>query len=464
MTESWRSVLCEQVFSDVGPGTVLRDFETLLNFIGDSGVRSTGKYHLLPMAGLATLDEQMAAPVRPRLERPQQFAFPQIHGLYLLLRALRLVKPEGSGKTTGRLVLDAPRVAQWRELNPTEKYFTLLDALIHKVDQAAAGDPSRGPGMLMELYVITLNSPREGRNVDSIGDLERWIVRCARNHFIPALVELFGWIEVTRRPQQDRESWTASRVRRTAFGHAMLCATKATLSRSAVDSESPMDKVDFLDVLVTGTFTSPIGGNLASIDEAVAPEESNDDQVIVDSHEDRHRELDDDDEGEQYGEEQALPCRLLFAEHFPAWQRSLKDSVREFQEGLYTFKVSLDDVWRSIEVPAETTCDSLLFTILKAFRFRDEDHLYEFTLTDIDGSTLNLIHDRMELTDTNQIDAAEMSVGELPLAEKGTMKLLYDFGDCWQFKIKLERIDPAARRRACKIIERHGTPPRQYEC
>ena len=38
--------LGSQVIDESGPGTVLRDFETLLEFVGLEGVRSTGKYHL----------------------------------------------------------------------------------------------------------------------------------------------------------------------------------------------------------------------------------------------------------------------------------------------------------------------------------------------------------------------------------------------------------------------------------
>ena len=68
------------------PGTIVADFEALMDFVA-SGVRSTGKYHLLPMARLNELDELMSTPLRPKLQRPQQRSFPHLNGLYLLLRA-----------------------------------------------------------------------------------------------------------------------------------------------------------------------------------------------------------------------------------------------------------------------------------------------------------------------------------------------------------------------------------------
>jgi hypothetical protein len=44
------------------------------------------------------------------------------------------------------------------------------------------------------------------------------------------------------------------------------------------------------------------------------------------------------------------------------------------------------------------------------------------------------------------------------------MTFLYDFGDNWQFDVKLEAIMPARGRvTKAKITERHGKPPKQYD-
>ena len=122
-----------QHIDNSGPGTILADFEALLDFVS-TGVRSTGKHHLLPMDRLRELDERMTIPLRPNLQRPQQRSFPHINGLYLLLRATQIGIPEGQGKTSGRLKLDPIMCQQWLQLNPTERYFNLLEAwLRHKL-------------------------------------------------------------------------------------------------------------------------------------------------------------------------------------------------------------------------------------------------------------------------------------------------------------------------------------------
>jgi len=43
------------------PGTIVADFEALMDFVA-SGVRSNGKYHLLPMARLNELEEGQSIP------------------------------------------------------------------------------------------------------------------------------------------------------------------------------------------------------------------------------------------------------------------------------------------------------------------------------------------------------------------------------------------------------------------
>jgi len=43
------------------------------------------------------------------------------------------------------------------------------------------------------------------------------------------------------------------------------------------------------------------------------------------------------------------------------------------------------------------------------------------------------------------------------------MNLVYDFGDNWQFDVKLERIDPPNKRmKKPRVLEKHGKAPEQY--
>ena len=78
--------LKNQTFSDNEPGTLLKDFSTLLDFIGPTGIPVSGKNHLIAIK-LLPLNQLMTNPLDAKLKRPQQKSFPHINGLYLLLRA-----------------------------------------------------------------------------------------------------------------------------------------------------------------------------------------------------------------------------------------------------------------------------------------------------------------------------------------------------------------------------------------
>jgi hypothetical protein len=160
-----RNHLDSQRIDEHGPGSVLIDFEVLLGFV-EEGVRSTGKYRLLPMARLFELDQRMTKPLCPRLRRPQQKSFPHINGLYLLLRATQLGVPEGHGKTSGRLTLDAAVHKQWLELNPTERYFNLLEAWLRRGDWEAIGLRGGGwmNGVALSARDLWMSIPAAGRS------------------------------------------------------------------------------------------------------------------------------------------------------------------------------------------------------------------------------------------------------------------------------------------------------------
>ena len=131
VSDTAKRVLHDQVVDDDHPGSILRDFETLLEFVGEEGLQTTGKYYFLPQSKLDQLNSVMSHPVVHRLKRPQQRSFPHLHGLYLLLRASGMGMGVGS-PPAGWLMLEPETVCEWRGLNAAERYFALLESgLVH---------------------------------------------------------------------------------------------------------------------------------------------------------------------------------------------------------------------------------------------------------------------------------------------------------------------------------------------
>lgn len=379
------------------PGTILRDFESVLDAFGTEGMRSTGKYHLFPQDRLFELDARLARPLRPKLKRPQQRSFPHLNGLYLLLRATHLAVPQGMGKTAGKLVVDQTVLGSWRSLNFTEQYFNLLEAWLLRGSNAMIGEPGqwwRGEmtTSAMRLWTVIVN---QDQRLFLEASLPFYV---ALDYCTLALLELFGLAEVDRGEPAEGASWRILAVRPTPFGEAIF-----------------------------NTLLSP-------------------DRILS-----MNLETDPPDFGY---------WQPLLQECFPEWRNNLQLPEPEFRDGVYYFKVRLGDPWRVIATAADHTLEDLAWSILKAFKFSG-DHLYEFRFYERDGSKAAVAHPYVE---DAVMHTDEFAIGYLPLAEGQSMEFKYDFGACWQFDVKLEKVEaPNPRLKKLRVVESHGAPPKEYE-
>jgi hypothetical protein len=85
-------ILQQQEITQTTPGSILQDFQTLLDFIGQEGMTVGSKRNLISQKPLAQINQQLAEPIQTDLQRPQQKSYPTINGLYLLLRATGIGK------------------------------------------------------------------------------------------------------------------------------------------------------------------------------------------------------------------------------------------------------------------------------------------------------------------------------------------------------------------------------------
>lgn len=393
-------VLKMQQIDDLQPGTILRDFQTLLDFVGTAGINTGGKNYRLPLATLSELDERMTHPLRPRKTRPQQVSYPHLNGLYLLLRATGLGVSSGEGNN-GRLSVNPERLAEWSDLNPEERYFTLFQAMLAASWELIDAERSSRSGVWNTLSRMLgrrktmFSSHHKQGGVPASELLYGW-----ENQTVVALLELFGILEIGRIAQQEGENWRIDRVETTPFGQAFL------------------QKFTDPDVLLG---------------------------MITDERQDA------DDRKHWLGE--------FYREFFPNCVNTLSHDDCQFVDGVWQFQVSLGDVWRRIIIPAELNADDLAFAIIDAFKF-DDDHFYEFKVRNRSGRRIQIapgdVDDADYYTD-------EFAIGRLPLDPGQTMTFDFDFGDTWEFTVKLEKILPLDMSLdGPKIIAKKGKAPRQY--
>jgi hypothetical protein len=402
--------LRSQAIADDQPGSVLRDFRMMLDFVGPHGFEASGKHKLLPLKFIPKLDARLSRPLNLALKRPQLRSHPYLQGLYLLLRAsgLTAVKDDGA---EARVVVDPEMLMQWNSLNSTEQYFNLFESWLRIGRPEILGEPSHFSRPMIESCLdIWRQLPKEGRHFDVKNDNYLQFHGTGQDLYHTALMGLFGLLKVEH-PHQSTGTWHPASLEHTPFGDAVLSLVP-----------------------------SPFG----SVYEAVL-------QNKVDASEDEQHEviLQPPDFG---------VWQPLFQPYFPQWQQNLELPQFELRQGSLIFRVSLNEIWRLIAMPASASLHDLVALILHSVNF-DDDHLYEFTYRNRMGVSNTIAHPAAESGPWSD----EVLIGALPLEIGRSMELHYDFGDDWKFTVKLECIEPSsAKAKGPRILKEHGRSPAQY--
>jgi hypothetical protein len=383
---------------------VLHDFGALLEFIKQQGdMRITGM-HQLRLRVLSEINSRLARPLQLGLKRPQQKSYPHIHGLYLLMRASGLTCVGGTSKKP-LLVVDDAVDRMWEDLNPTERYCTLLETWLLRGYPEIINEPERPlfgiPDTFENWVGFFRRIPNRGLPVASDEDAAGSLRYTPGWHNL-GLLHLFGLISVRSGPPEPGKGWRIERIDRTPLGDALMALLRTEF---------------FGDIVTVLELTEP------------APE----------------------------GRMPFGALQPVLQPYFPEWKKNLSVPGWAFREGAHVFKVSLGRLWRRIAIPAGRPLDELASAILRAVEF-DYDHLYDFRYQNRFGVQQRVSHPYIEEGPWTN----EVRVGDVPLRLGHTMIYLYDFGDCWRFDVTLERVDPDMDIDGAVILEQHGEPPSQY--
>ena len=410
-----RQLLTDQQISIEGPGTLLRDVQALIAFIGTRGVATQSNRGNLPASLLPELNARLTYPLEIQLKRPLLRDYPNVGGVYLLLRVLNLVRSDAV-----RVWIDPERLAAWNELNPTERYFALLETWLLDADGQVLGGASQREvdGFSITLRFLADTVSARWKTFDEWvhkytfrgGGVSPWNVQ---------LMVRLGLIEVVprpvggRSPQCGSHGWLMWKARRTPWGEAVAWAV---------------------------------------FEQLAAQTQTEDDIGIY---------WLEPPEGDGPGIFQPT-CQPFF----PEYQKVFALPLPQAQPGVYVFKVGFDprygptDVWRRLAVPDAASLYAVAAEIIKAFQFSDDEHLHEFRYRDRIGRERVYLHPYAE----EGASSDEISVGETDLPEKQTMAFLFDFGASWHFTLRLERIEPPdPKLKRPKVIASAGVPPKQYE-
>ncbi len=213
-------LLKKQQFSDTQPGTLLKDFNSLLAFIGDQGIAVSEKSQLFAMNTLPALNQLLTHPLDVKLKRPLQKSFPHLNALYLLLRSSGLAYIAAHNKKP-KLMLNEEVFTDWKKLTPTECYFSLLQAFIAQATEGIIGERGDDTGdCFRQCLRFFRHSLSKGTDININHD-NRYSLRFSPGWHNLALMELFGFI-TTECDANENETWPLSSIKATDWGRTLL--------------------------------------------------------------------------------------------------------------------------------------------------------------------------------------------------------------------------------------------------
>jgi hypothetical protein len=400
--EQCRQWLAAQRITLDQPGSILRDVQTLIEFIGADGLITSSNKGNLPNAALPAINARLTQPVELELNRALLKDYPNVAGLFILLRVMGLARADQK-----RVWIDQGTLGRWIGLNPTEQYFALLEAwLIQAQGEVAGGGQMRNfeqfrGNLIFLMYQMAshqwTNYEEYIHTYEFLGGVEAWNAQ---------LQARFGLIEIRARPLAGRETktrgWLLGAARRTAWGEAVAWAILEFLRQ-----DKDFEKFYF--------FHLPKNAGFGFL-------------------------------------------RPAFSPYMVEWRNTFAASEPGVRPGTYIFKVSLGrGVWRRLAMDADCSLDGLACDILNSFDF-DHDHLYDFQYRDLRGKRRVYNHSYCD----EGPYTSEITVGESGLPEKEAMKFTFDYGDNWQFAVRLERIEPPGKLIKPGILDFGGQAPEQY--
>lgn len=143
---------------------------------------------------------------------------------------------------------------------------------------------------------------------------------------------------------------------------------------------------------------------------------------------------------------------------------------------IYQLRVSIIGIpklYRIIEISEDCTFDNLHDAIFQAFD-RFDEHLYSFFITRKDTKNIQSIYDAPEITHPMSVEdimgfgkmkksTAKTRIGDADLNEKDVFHYLFDFGDDWWHRIKVQNIsETKSNKKHLKLIKSVGESPPQY--
>lgn len=413
------------------PTPILEDFITYTTYLVNNRIELTEKKEVLPPKVLFELNQMMNFSVKDADLKFSQKYYPLLTLFFHIVTNGKLF--EKSYKKGGRKIYLEPtdKLSQFNELTDTEKYFFLLETFWVDIDWNEINIWNRYETFPMAtvprlLSFLSMRKPGEKIPID-VNSIPNKISYLIKWGYFLVYFSFFGFWEVI--PAENPPRLFSNRK---GFWGKYLIPTRFGITISPILNRErniflwniPLRKRIFHELDPKPGF--PIEGSSSSGFEFFI--------YLV-------REVMDPNIISKASKKASRVSRMFFepfSSLFPKDElnRGLPREKVKFEDGTYIFKVSLNkDVYRRIAISATDTLFELHSAINSSFDF-DFDHLYSFFMDNKVWSINKFT--AIEESEGPHVD--EVLIGELGLKPGQRFIYLYDYGDNWEFSVKLEDI------------------------
>ena len=218
------------------PGSILTDLDFFLKYIQENDLILSGKKASFPSKSLSDVNKGMAHSLKLIFNRPTLSSYPHISGIFLLSLTLRLIHLVPN-KSKSNLVVNKEVYNNWIKLNSTEKYFTLINVWLYYSDEKIVSISSRNYNSDVLTHILDFFK-RVGKKliIDKVDEPLYY-------HIYPvtivklALLEMFGFIEITDSLKSKLNRWQVNKISITEFATEMNKLFLSLIKKSIHESK-----------------------------------------------------------------------------------------------------------------------------------------------------------------------------------------------------------------------------------
>lgn len=188
-------------FELTGNQTIVENINRVIKYIQTNKVLASKSNRHFTIKEIPKLNSILVKPLDITSTRPQQKTYPNVNGLYLILRAIGILTFAVSKKEI-IMGVDEKLLENWQNLNETEQYFTLLEIWLLRANQRTIIDGGGYADLaILSLYLFF------GEN--SFVTQKQLI---SNLHYNPeyhnlALLEMFGFVDIKDSKPLEKNRW-----------------------------------------------------------------------------------------------------------------------------------------------------------------------------------------------------------------------------------------------------------------